>query len=305
MLAIVIKFLIGHIIVALMLSIGLAADRRDLTQLVRKPRFYLRALLVMEIGVPLLAMAVVSVLGTPPVGTALILLMAICPGAPLIAVHKSKGERYSVVGLNLLVAASVLAPITIPAWVAVLDRVYPYDLHISVLQVVTRVLEVVLVPLALGVLIRLLLPRTADVLWRVVHYFFLVALAVTLVAALILGAPVFLEAAPIVLVAVVLMVVGSAAMGLWAARYEPAARHATAVAAVLGNPGLVLAIIAASFPDVRQLRAAAFIFAYLILRKVVLLPIEVWIKRRGTPGRSAPARRQDTMTAAHAGAHPR
>ena len=305
MLAAIVKFLIGHLVVALMLSIGLAARPRELAQIVRRPRLYLRALLVMEIGVPLLAMAVVSLLSLPPVGTALILLMAICPGAPFIVAPSAKGQHYSTVGLNLLVSASVLAPFTVPAWVAILNRVYPYQFNIPFAHVVARVLELILVPLALGIVIRLALPRFANVLARLVRYFFLAALVVAILAALYLGARVFLEVDPLVLVAVVLMVAGSAAMGIWAARRDPGARHPVTVAAVLGNPAIVLAIIAASFPDVRQLRAAAFIAAYLILRKLVLLPIEAWLKHRTPPETPAAGRVQKPLGPVHAGAHPR
>jgi bile acid:Na+ symporter, BASS family len=287
MLAMIVKLLIANLVIALMLSTGLAAKPRGLAEIWRRPALYVRALLVLELGVPLLAMLIVSALALPPIATGIILVMAICPGAPFIpTATRAKGESISVVGLNLLVIASVLAPLSIPAWIAILDRVYLAELQITPAQVFGRVLLVVFVPLVAGMAIRHLLPRAAAVLARALHHVFLVSLVGALAALAYLGAPVFLEVPPIVLLGVVLVVLGSAAMGVWAAVPQPRATHTVAVAAVLGNPGLALAIIAASFPGVR---AGALIAAYLILRKLVLLPIEIWIKRRRIPTAPLPS----------------
>src|SRR5690606_27459573 len=91
------------------------------------------------------------------------------------------------------------------------------------------------------------------------------------------GAPILLQVPPRVLVAVLVMALGAAAMGDWAGAPRPEERRATGVAAALGNPGLVLAIVAASRPG---FRAAAFVAAYLLARKLALLPYERWARRR-------------------------
>ena len=58
----------------------------------------------------------------------------------------------------------------------------------------------------------------------------------------------------------------------------------TSVAVVLGNPGLALAIVAASH---LTFKAAPLIAAYLIFRKLALVPFEQWIKRRKRPRRTS------------------
>jgi len=292
MLTAIVSFLLQYLVLALMLSIGLAARPGDLGQIVRRPRLYVRALLVMELAVPLLAILVVTVLPLPPRGAALFLLVAVAPGAPFIpAATKGKGARYSPVGLNLLVLVSLLAPLTVPAWLWIIDRVHPLGLGLDVtpLQVLRQVVTIALAPLTLGLAIRRLLPRAADVLWRVAHTFFLVAAAVAIAVLLYLGAPVLLEVAPLTFAGGLIIVIGSALLGAWAAAPEPEARRTTGVAAALGNPALALAILAASYPRVE---AAAFIAAYLIFRKLALIPFELWVRRgahRGTPGRGVPA----------------
>ena len=287
MLMTVVSFLLQYLVFSLMLSIGLSAEPRELREIVRRPRLYLRALLVMELGIPLFAIAVVSGLGVAPLGATLLLLVAICPGAPFIpSATKAKGATHSTVGLNLLVLVSLLAPLAIPVWVAILDRISPFELAITPAQVLARVVPTVLAPLVLGLVVRRVVPRVADVVGRAVHYFFLVAFAVAIVVVCYLGATVFLDIAPRTYLAAAIIVAGSALMGYWAAAGHRDEQRTTGVAAVLGNPGLALAIVAASYPG---FKAGALIAVYLLVRKLALVPFELWMKRRARPAASPPS----------------
>ena len=281
MLAALVSFLLEYMVFALMLAVGCGARSDQLADLRNRPRLYARALAVILIGVPLLAMIVVRALDVSPRAAGLILLMSVCPGAPFIATAtKAKGETHSPVGLNLLVLVSAVVPVSVPIWVAILERIYPVDLAIAPAQVLRTVIPSVLLPLLVGVAVRRLVPRAADVVGRVAHYFFMVAIAAAVVVVLALGAQVFREVSPITYLAVLIIVTGSALLGYWAARPAPEERRVLGVAAVLGNPGLALAIVAASYPG---FKAAAFMAAYVLFRKVALIPFEQWIKRRTTP----------------------
>jgi len=199
-----------------------APGSRELFQIVRRPGLYLRGLLVMELGIPLLALAVVTALGIGPMAATLLLLMAICPGAPFLpSATKAKGTTHSTVGLDLLVLVSLLAPLTIPVWVAILDRLSPFELAITPAQVFARVLPTVIAPLVLGLVVRRTLPRVADVVGRLVHYFFLLAFAVAIVMVVYLGSHVFLEIVPRTYLAALIIVTGSGLMGNWAGKGHP------------------------------------------------------------------------------------
>lgn len=272
------SFLVRHFVFALMLSVGLAARPRDLLDSLRRPTLYLRLLLVLEVGVPLLAIAVASLFQIPREAKALILLMAICPGAPAVAYStKQKGETYSPVGLCLLLFTSLLSPLLVPAWVWILGRVFPFELSIQPLQVLNQVLPTVTLPLFLGMGLRQLWPRAAELLAPWVHRAFLVSLTVAIAVVLYLGAPVLWNTKPLVILACWLMVVASEFLGYWAAKPAPEAQRTASMAAVLGNPGLALTIVAVSYPG---LRASAFLAAYLLFRSLALLPFTLWLKRR-------------------------
>jgi bile acid:Na+ symporter, BASS family len=294
--ATVTQFMLGHLVFALMLSIGLAARPRDLRDIRARPALYVRALLVSWLAVPVLAMVVVKLFGLHQLPSELMLLIAVCPGAPFIpAATKHQGQTHSPLGLNLLILTSLSAVLLTPAWVRVLEDMYHFGIAISAKQVAVRTLTTVIIPLCLGFATRYALPRIADALVKPVHTFFLAALLVAVCAGLYLGAPVFLQVTLRVVVASAAIVVGAVLLGSWSARSEEATEARTVgVAAALGNPGLALAVIAVSHPG---FKAAAFVVAYVIFRKLVLIPFEQLFRRherraeqdadstRGTPHR--------------------
>jgi hypothetical protein len=130
---------------------------------------------------------------------------------------------------------------------------------------------------------RALSLRLANALVRPVHYFFIAAIAVALVLVLYLGLPVFRHVAPQIYLAMLVIVVGSAFMGYWAATPLLEERHTIGRAAAQGNPGLALAVIATSHPD---FQAAAIVVAYILLRMVATIPFNYWVKRTDHPVRS-------------------
>lgn len=284
----IVSFLIQYLVFASMLSIGLAVRRADIEDIRRRPKLYVRALLVIEIGVPLLAIAVVAILSPPWLAAETILLMSICAGAPFIPrVTKQKGEkRHGVVGLNILLLAAILAPVAVPIWVSVIDRSFSFGLTVSPAIVIKRVVPAIIAPLLLGAGVRRVLPRGADLLARLADDFFRVALVVAVVVVLYVGIPVLFEVRPMTVLAAFLVVLGSALMGFWASRPNTELGHAVGVAAALGNPALALAVVAASYVG---FKAAALMAAYVIFRKLALIPFELIAKRRGGRGGRRPA----------------
>jgi len=293
LLSAIVAFSLRHVVFALMLSIGLASRPRDLVPERSKLRAYLRSLVAIELAVPLLALAIVEIFQLPRLASILILLMAVCPGAPFIPMAaKLKGEAYSLFGLHMVLLLSVLSIVTLPAWIWVMNWLHPFGFEIPPLRIVDLVLRTVIVPLALGTALRHFVPRAAGVLARVVHYVFLAALAVVIVFALYMGAPVFLTMKPKTALAVLALFVGSELIGYIAGSPDPEQRRVTTVAAVLGNPSLALAVVGASYPG---FKAAAVVAAFVLFRRLALTPVDLWLRRKARrssatlPPRAAPA----------------
>src|SRR5262249_16821648 len=155
------------------------------------------------------------------------------------------------------------APLLLPLWLGILNRTFSYKAAITEENVIGTVAGSVLIPLFLGLAIRAVSPRVAKALVRPVNYFFIAAIVVAIPIVLYLGAPV-LEPIPIgVFLAVALIVIGSEALGYWSAAPVLEERRTMGVAAAMGNPGLALAVIAATRPDIKT--AAAAVVAYILL----------------------------------------
>lgn len=278
--------LLKNMMSALMLAVGLRTSAAALRAAWAERRLVWRALCVLELGVPLLALATLLLLPVGSQATAIIAIMSVCAGAPMIL--KKLGDRAVVIVIVALV--SLLAPITVTAWVAALDRVLPHALEVraGTLAPITVLRQVV--PLALGLGIAAVLPSAAVQLARAAWGIFYVGFALALAMILYKGAPVLVHTSPIEIVAGGIIVVGSALMGHWVGRPRPDDEKALAMVAALGNPALAAAVIAESYPG---FKAGALMAAYLIGRAVVLvlftLAASQWSKRSGRRARIEPS----------------
>lgn len=279
MLSAVVGFLLRNVMIALVLAVALSTTPAALRATWSERWLVGRTLLVLEIGVPLLTLAAVTLLPLSPEVTGIIALMAVCPGSPMI-LHKVRDRTVVVV---IMAVVSLLVPLTVPTWVAVLDRLLPLSVAIPPVPLATMTLVKVMLPLVAGIAVAALLPRTARLLARVVWVAYLVAFGFAVLATLARGAPLLLRASPWALGAVMVVTLGGAAMGHWAGRPRLEDSSALARIAVLGNPALALAVVEYSYPDVES---AALMSAYLLARALALIPYGRLLRRwsQSSPG---------------------
>ena len=272
MLATIATFLLENMMSALMLAVGLGTSLQALRATWAERRIVWRALLVLELGVPVLALATVRLLPVGFQATGVIAIMAVCPGAPMIL----KKVRDRPVVLVIVALVSLLAPISVAAWVALLDRALPHALGIraGTLAQITLLRQVL--PLVLGLGIAAVSPRAAAQLARGASAVFYGGFALALVLVLYKGAPELIRTKPIAIAAGAIVVFGSALMGQLAGRPRREDETALATVAVLGNPALATAVIAESYPG---FKAGALMAAYLIGRALLLIVFQFVAKR--------------------------
>lgn len=272
MVAALASFLARNAMAALVLAIGLQTTTFALVATWAKRALVAKALLVLFAGVPVLAIAAITIL---PVGTqagTLLAVMAACPGAPIVF----RSFRDRPVAVTIIAVVSLLAPLTASLWLAILDHAFGLDLKVASVTL-ARVTARQLIPLALGVGVASLWPRFAARLSRVAWMSFWGGFAIAIAVALYKGAPALWTVGPWPLLAVAVIVIGSIAMGHWAGTPSLQDRRLLATIAVLGNPALAIAVIAATYPG---FRAGALLFGYLIARALALLPYTLWSRRR-------------------------
>jgi BASS family bile acid:Na+ symporter len=273
----VVAFVVRYVVVLVMFSTGLGVSVSQLSRVRSEPRLFGRALLVIEVLVPLAAFLIVRALGLPQRIAGLILLLAVCPGAPLSLWSSRRAGASPSAALDALLLAALTSPLSVPCWVFVFAAAFRSSMSIDPLLVLRVVAATVLLPLGLGAVLRAVAPRAAEILRRVLDS--LSGLWILAAAALLLAIarPAFSELVPVPLLALLLITFTALGLGHLAGGPRLEDRGAIAFAAALGNPAIALAIVSRSRPE---LAVTAPIAAFIVLRAVALLPYRAWLKRR-------------------------
>jgi BASS family bile acid:Na+ symporter len=264
-------------IALLIFAVGLGSRLKDFTYLTQRPGVMLRSLLAMYVLVPLLALAAVKLLHLPPGVELALLVLAISAGAPLLPrkLMRLGNEEYV---FSLVVISSLLAIVTVPAWLAVLEPQFPRLDTVDPAKVAVVLGKSFLLPLLLGMAARWLLrdasDRISDVLLKVVGIVFS-ASALTLLAthwqliAAIFGLP---------LLALGGFTFAALGVGHLMGGPDPNDRTALAVTCATRHVGVAM-VIAAATPGPRTV---VLIVAYMLASALVIIPYMKW-RGRVTP----------------------
>src|SRR5262245_60572241 len=108
MLATIAHFLAGYgAIGMLMLTAGLRTDRALVRDLGVRWRRVMRALALVWVVVPLFALGVLYVLRPSQMGAITLMVMAICPGVPLVVLRAQRAQGHPRTTLLLLILTAV------------------------------------------------------------------------------------------------------------------------------------------------------------------------------------------------------
>nr|WP_306663209.1 bile acid:sodium symporter [Myxococcus sp. CA039A] len=280
MLRSVVAFVLGNIVTLFMFTEGLARRPGEIRHVLERPALYVRSLLVVLLVVPLVALAVVEVFRLPTVVASAILLMAVCPGAPLqVNQAKALGANPST-SINLLLLLSVFALISVPAWVLGVDRLLGVEFKANP-ELVFRLLAVkILPPLAVGIAVRYYAPNVAKALAPWCSRVFSVLLLCVAVVLLFIVGPRLIHIAWLAILALVVLVSISIVLGHWAGGPRLEDRKAVALATAFAHPVLAMTIIIQSYPNYRALEVAGVVGAYIVIRLLALTPYKFWVKRQ-------------------------
>lgn len=276
-----IPILIGLSLAGLVLAVGLHADRGDLLSVLRNPRELWRAVLAVIIIPPIAAGLLVSMLPLEPVVKAGIMMMAISPVPPLVPGKEiGMGARKSY-AYGLYVAMALLTVISVPVVLAVTSALFGRSDSISVGVIAETLLLGVLLPLAVGVLIRRLAPALAEGWWRRIY---VISMALVLLAFL----PVIIKAWPAIasligngtLLAMAIVTMIAIAVGHLLGGPDLRDRATLAIAASVRHPGIAITIAGLSFQD---RRVSAAILLFMVVGLVVSIPYTMWVKRHLSP----------------------
>ena len=225
-----------------MFTLGLMLGREQIAAALQRRVVLLAVVFAVLVPVPALAVLAVKLFGlTGPVAVGIV-LMAISPGAP-VALRRALdagGDRAFAPTLHLSIV--MLAVVTVPLTVAILDWIFAKDFAVTPLHIGRQVFFAQLLPMALGAALRAARPALAARLETPLARIGNLLLAVMGLAVLVDMPAIVAAAGWAPMVAGVCITLGALAVGAAFAWRDPAVRPAAAIAAAMRNPGLALVI---------------------------------------------------------------
>lgn len=272
---------------ALIVAVGMDAELDDLLYLFRRPAKLAKAVLAVNVIVPVAAVLLIFVFPLTPIAKAGILLMAVSPVPPLVPGKGLKvgGGKSYVYGVYL--ALALLSVVIVPLAVALLAWVFSIRVALPVELVARNVALTVLTPLALGLAVRRFAPAFAGRAAPVVRKLAMGLLVLVLIPLLIRVWPAFQALIGNgVLAAMVLTGAVALAAGHLLGGPELSDRAALAMASATRHPGVAMMIASANQMD-RQVAAA--VLGVMIVGLIVSVPYQAWIRRKSRDSAAAAA----------------
>ena len=265
------------VVFLVMFTLGLMLGREQIAAALQRRVVLLAVVFAVLVPVPALAVLAVKLFGlTGPVAVGIV-LMAISPGAP-VALRRALdagGDRAFAPTLHLSIV--MLAVVTVPLTVAILDWIFAKDFAVTPLHIGRQVFFAQLLPMALGAALRAVRPALAARLETPLARTGNLLLAVMGLAVLVDMPAIVAAAGWAPMVAGVGITLGALAVGAAFAWRDPAVRPAAAIAAAMRNPGLalVIATVNGAPPSV-----TAAVIGYALGLGLTIVGYLQWRKRR-------------------------
>lgn len=259
-------------IAVLLCAIGMSATLNDITYLWRRPALLLRSLFAMYVVVPFGAVTLARVFDPPWRTKVVLVVLAICAGAPLLPRKLVKLGGDASYGFSLVVATSVLAVVTVPVGLQVVSRFVPFESTVGPSEIAATILKAILLPLAAGMLVRALRPKTADWLGDRALQVAGTVLGVCAILSLVVGFRLVLDLGLPSLLTLAAFTIMALATGHFLGGPDPAQCSTLALACATRHVGLAL-LVAATYraPDTLTLVAG-----YLLTSVLVSIPYVRW-----------------------------
>ena len=260
-------------------AIGLKAGVHDATYMFRRPGKLAKALLAMNILMPLFAVAFVLAFHLKHAVEVALVALAVSPVPPILPRKLRKAGATESDTIGLQVAVGILAIVFVPAAMEILERVFHVPLRMTFASVAALVFITIILPLALGIAVHTLAPVAADRLVNPIAKIASIALLLSAVVILFSGAPAIWELTGNgTLVAIAAFVVVGLLIGHFVGGPKPENRTGLALATASRHPGIAIALAVANFPEEKL--AISAVLLYLLVNALVSIPYHKWTKRQ-------------------------
>lgn len=277
------SLLISLALFFIMMSLGLNLPSLQFGLLKRRPWLLVRVLLATCMVLPIVALLLLhSPLGqglSAAVSTA-VMLMAICPSAPMIALKSTKLAANPELATRLQFWSACAAILSVPLWVGQLPTEASETIwSIPAQEVAYQVFTVQLIPLLVGVSLRRWCAEWSErwnpVIQKASKILLLVLLALILIVALPQVAPMLIGNLRGALLMFILTWI-ALGLGFAVAGDDGVERSTLPLVLSMRNPGLALLIVQRMAPNAVDLKAA--VVGYVLVTAVGTAPFMQWRK---------------------------
>lgn len=246
------------LLAAIMLGMGMTLRAADLTAAAKKPMALATGVIAQFVVMPLTGLALARAFDLSPALTVGVVLVGSAPGgtASNVMVYLAKGDTALSVAMTTI--STLLAPLLTPLLVLWLAGDY---LPVDTWGLLVSILQIVLVPVVLGVALRTFLPQLVERLLDVMPLVSVVGITLVVLAVVAGSADTVLSAGLLVAVVVVLHNGVGLALGYVAAKVvglDESERRAVSIEVGMQNSGLAAGLAAVHFTPAAALPAALF-----------------------------------------------
>lgn len=282
----------------IMVGIGLSLTLADFRAQARAPRATIIGTLGQVLVVPAIGIAVALLMDLPPIMAMGLVLVAACPGGSTSNLVTYLARGNVALSIILTVVASLVVIVTLPGWMDVAGRLLPdaagLEVTVPLGQTFGLLVGVILVPVAIGMVIRAKAPALAATLERGMSALgaLVLILAIAAVAVDLGGEIVDMVVAtgPAVLVFNLAVILVGGALA-WIARIDRASQLALAVEYGIKNStlGLVIALTVVGDEEFAVPAAVYSIVMYLTAVIVIAIGRRIMAVDATSPAATSPA----------------
>lgn len=242
----------------IMLGMGMTMQLSDFAIVARRPWALVLGVAAQFVVMPLAGLGLANALNLSPALTAGMVLVGSAPGgtASNVMVYLAKGDTALSVAMTSV--STLLAPLLTPLLVLWLAGEY---LPVDAGGLFVSILKIVLVPVILGIVLRLLFPATINRILDVLPLISVGGITAVVVVVVAASAPTLLSIGGLIVVAVVLHNSLGLAVGYGIGKtcgLDAASRRAVSIEVGMQNSGLAAALASVHFTPAAALPAAIF-----------------------------------------------
>lgn len=249
---------VNTLLIVIMFGMGLTLTLPDFKLVLTRPLPILIGVIAQYAITPLAGWAVARVLGLPPDLAAGLILVGCAPGGTASNVVSYLAKADTALSVTMTSISTLIAPIMTPLLTLWLAGAY---MPVDGLGMAMSIVQIVLVPVLGGLLLRLLLPRLTEPLLPAMPWVSVIAISGVVAAVVSGSASRVLLAGPIVFLAVVLHNGIGYLLGYWSGRLTGQTVRASRTIAIevgMQNSGLAAGLASLYFNPTAALPGAVF-----------------------------------------------